>query len=182
MLKFRTLSKTPPSAVYTEPSTGYTVKWDTSIDDLYEKVAESRRAHGIQLTEGWKDEVIHQMCMTLKVDNWDEWCYDTEVPHIPRLAVYGRTMWNELHNRALAYPNNPDEHDRQNARSWFHSWEARIPTAMNCGCAANWKRLALGEPDFSSRRAYYLWTVNAHDRVREHLGQPFMDGEFRRLA
>lgn len=181
MLKFRTTSRTPPDSVYTEPTTGYQVKWETSIDDLFDRVATHKKAHRIQLTEGWKDEVIHQLCMTLKVDDWNAWCYDSDIPYTSHLMRYGQRMWAELHEWAKAYPEKPDEHQKQAALVWFSGWVARIASAMNCDCAANWRRLNLGAPDVSGRASLYQWTVNAHDSVRNHMGQPIMEGSFRHL-
>lgn len=180
MLRFKTLMRTPPDSVYTEPSTGYKVPWVTSFQDCLDKVKEHRELHGIQLTEGWEREVESQLAMTLKVSDPENWIEDTEKPYIPRLVAYGRALWAELHAYALAYPENPDDHQKAAAQAWFAGWVARIPSAK-CDCAYRWAKLGL-TPDFSDRRSFYLWSVAAHDRVREHLGQTIMGGEFRHLV
>jgi hypothetical protein len=182
MLKFKSLNRTPPDSVYTQPETGFQVRWETSIDDVFDKITTHRHAHRIQLTEGWQDEVLHQLAMTLKAVPWEDWCYDPDKPHIPRLAAYGQALWKELHEYALAYPEKPDDYEQQAALGWFAGWVSRIPRAMNCDCAANWRRLNLGSPDVSSRANFYQWTVMAHDRVREKLGQERMEGAFRTEA
>lgn len=177
MLKFKTRRRVPPNAVYVEPTTGYRVPWTGPFQDVLNTVKEHKRIHDIQLTEDWEQQVEHQLAMTLKVSNPDDWIEDTEKPYIPRLVQYGRDMWAELHAKALAYPDQPSEMDKVEIKSWYDGWCSRIPSAK-CECAYKWKRLA-NEPDFSSRKSFYLWSVEMHDLITETLGKPRMEGEFR---
>jgi hypothetical protein len=180
MLKFKTLSITPPNSVYVEPSTGYHVPWLTSFKDVLDKVKEHRELHGLPLTEGWEQEVESQLAMTLKVDHPEQWIEDTEKPYIPRLVAYGRAMWAELHERALAFPEHPTEFDRQAEVLWLQGWKARIPSSL-CDCAYKWRKMGL-DFDLSDCKGYYTSTVVVHDAIRASLGQPMMEGEFRHLS
>lgn len=81
-----------------------------------------------------------------------------------------RTHWDELHRQAEPTP------------EWFSGWQARIPN-INCDCRRHWRELVAAKPpDFSSREAFFAWTVEAHNAVNERLGKPLVTlEEARRL-
>lgn len=175
MLRFKSYMRTPPVGTgYTQPETGYFVPWETDIQRMFDGVKDHRQAHGLPLPENWREEVEHQVCMTLKVSEVDDWIYDTEKPSLPRLVVYGRAMWAELHERALQYPEAPDEHDKDSEIKWLEGWKARIPSAK-CDCAYKWISMGL-DFDISSRDGYWESTVKAHNAVNASLGKPIWSG------
>lgn len=180
MLRFKTLSRTPNGAVYVQPETGYTVPWLTSFDDVIVKIRDHRVAHSLVPIDPDPLDVESQMASTLKMENPDEYVYDTEVAYIPWLVRYGRQMWAELHAYAFAYPINPSENDKLAAQNWMNGWTARIPST-NCNCALKWAQLGM-VPDLAGRETFYRWSVQAHDVIRSYLNQPIMDGEFRTLV
>lgn len=177
MYRFKTLARTPPHAVYVQPETAMPYEWTTSFDDLLARIAEHRKAHGFPMEKGWEEEVQEQICSTLKVSDWDEWCEDTSNPKVPRLVALGRQLWAELHAYALAFPERPHEKEVESALRWLEGWVARIPSAK-CDCAYHWHKMGL-DFDLSSRKGFYDSTVRVHDAIRSRLGQPIMEGEFR---
>lgn len=177
-LKLRSKMKTPHNGwFYVDQLTGHKVRNDV-FENLLGEIATYRKAHGFQLTEGWQEEVEHTVCLLLDVDNTEDWVFDPDHPPLTRMVKEGHRLWGELHGYALAYPEQPSEEDKVAAEGWFRGWESRIPN-LNCKCAKNWRSLQLGLPDLSNRESFYRWTVAAHDRVREKLGQPILEGEFR---
>lgn len=170
MLKFKSLMRTPPGAQYVEPSTGQVFHWVTSFEELLREVRESRLERGLPMSWGWEKEVEHQVAMTLKVDAPDDWIEDTEKPYVPHLVAYGRSMWKELHDRAMAYPESPQGPERDAEYQWILSWVARIPSA-NCNCAYKWKKMGL-DFDLSGRDGYWVSTVRVHNAINESLGKP----------
>lgn len=181
MLKLKSKMTTPHLGwPYVEPSTGHLIR-DEVYENLVQRVLDHKKAHGIALTDTWREEIEDSVCLHLEVEDWDRWCIDPDNAPVPRMVSEGRKLWAELHQHAMNFPVAPEEDDRMAALAWFRGWEARVPS-LNCKCARNWKSLALGQPDVSSRKSYYVWTVIAHDKVREKLGQPIMEGEFRHLV
>ncbi len=170
MLKFKSLMRTPPLAQYVEPATGYVVPWETSFEELLRRVREYRQGLGLPILEGWEAEVEHQVAMTLKVDSPDDWIEDSEKPYVPHLVAYGRQMWRELHERALAYPENPQGPEREAEYQWLLSWVARIPSAR-CDCAYKWKKMGL-DFDLSGRQGYVQSAINVHNHINAELGKP----------
>lgn len=170
MLRFKSKMRTVPGAQYVEPSTGYVVRWETSFDELLRKVREYREGIGLPILEGWEAEVEHQVAMTLKVENPDDWIEDTEKPYVPHLVAYGRQMWKELHERAEAYPEIPQAPEREAEYQWLLSWVARIPSAK-CDCAYKWHKMGL-DFDISCRDGYVKSAIHVHNEVNKTLGKP----------
>lgn len=80
-----------------------------------------------------------------------------------------RAMWGELHRYALLRWNNWSEDE---ARKWFEQWQLRLPIT-GCGCRKHWRELLrTNPPDFSSAKAFFAWTVWAHNTVNEKLKKP----------
>lgn len=81
----------------------------------------------------------------------------------------GREAWDLLHKYAIINKNcwNP-----QTAEEWLSEiWEPAIPTG--CSCVGGWINIRAGLPaDFSSPEAFFLWTVQAHNKVNEKLNKP----------
>jgi hypothetical protein len=178
MLRLRTKSKTPHGGWrYVEQATGHEIR-DDVYDNLVEQVLSHKKAHGIQLTETWAQEVEDTVALLLDVDDPENWAFDPTTPPADRMSVEGRKLWRELHAYALAYPEQPTEEDRQVAERWFRSWESRIPGGLNCICSRHWRQLGLGLPELSSRDAFYEWTVMAQNKVNVSLGRPiFQHGQ-----
>lgn len=162
--------RTPPNAQYVEPSTGHVSCWETSFADLLDNVRWHRAERGLPLVEGWELEVEHQVAMTLKVENVDDWVEDTEKPYVPHLVAYGRQMWKELHERAEAYPENPQAPEREEEYQWLLSWVARIPSAK-CDCAYKWHKMGL-DFDLSGRDGYVKSAIDVHNKINATLGKP----------
>lgn len=77
-------------------------------------------------------------------------------------ASWGPLKWRELHLRSLSYLPMKDE------QKWFDSFVNSIP------CPSCQKHFELfikdHPPDFSSRPAFFRWTVNAHNYVNRSKG------------
>lgn len=162
--------RTPPNAQYVEPSTGRVFRWETAFSELLRGVKEHRSEKGIAMPDGWELEVEHQVAMTLKVENVDDWVEDTEKPYVPHLVAYGRQMWKELHERAEAYPEIPQVPEREAEYQWLLSWVARIPSAK-CDCAYKWHKMGL-DFDLSCREGYVRSAIEVHNKVNATIGKP----------
>jgi hypothetical protein len=59
------------------------------------------------------------------------------------------------------------------ALQFLREVRGRLDSMKRCDCGKNWDAL-LDEfpPDVSNRKAFFLWTVDAHNRVNEKLGKP----------
>lgn len=78
-------------------------------------------------------------------------------------ALWGEIKWRELHARALAYL------PMDNEKEWFDSFVQSIPCPK---CQAHFELfLKDNPPDFSSRPAFFRWTVSAHSYVNSSLGK-----------
>jgi hypothetical protein len=79
-----------------------------------------------------------------------------------------RAHWAELHGYS------PEVWDEAAAREWFADWQRRIPN-IACDCRRHWRELvAEMPPDFSSREAFFAWTVEAHNAVNSRIGKPLV--------
>jgi hypothetical protein len=87
-------------------------------------------------------------------------------------TTYFRKLWAELHNRAArgAYFVPSDKPQPGTERLYLASFERRIRCS---GCRRHWRAVvAKLPPDFSSRAAYFRWTVRAHNQINKRLDKP----------
>lgn len=87
----------------------------------------------------------------------------------------GYSLWIMLHAYAVVYPCLPNKRDKMAAERWLEIFGALVKmNSSGCKhCATEWdKILRIMAPDLSSRDAFYLWTLAAHDRVNRRLGKP----------
>lgn len=76
-------------------------------------------------------------------------------------ALWGKLKWFELHARALAYL------PMDNEKEWFDSFVQSIPCPK---CQAHFELfLKDNPPDLSSRPAFMVWSVKAHNFVNRAL-------------
>lgn len=74
------------------------------------------------------------------------------------------SLWEELH--AFAFSDNWDQ-----GFEWFITWFRRIPS-FGCGCQEHFREVLKKHPPvFTNRRAFYLWSVDAHNEVNRRLGK-----------
>lgn len=91
--------------------------------------------------------------------------------HLSEIVKQQRECWKVLHR----FPFSTDW-DCKSRCKWWADWQASIPNA-GCACRAHWKTLVEEfKPDFSSREAFFAWTVEAHNRVNSmpHLNKSRM--------
>ncbi len=68
--------------------------------------------------------------------------------------------WLELHLKPVPTP------------TWFQDWRNRIPT-VGCHCQTDFDEIVERlPPDFSSKEAFFEWSVAAHNCVNARLGKP----------
>lgn len=88
-------------------------------------------------------------------------------PVIPSLHRAYRSRWLELHSYA------PAVWDPAAAQAWFARWLRTIPGIGCRACLVHFRQLLeRTPPDFSSREAFFRWTVDIHNQVNAHLGRP----------
>lgn len=141
-------------------------------------VYKHRQAMGIaDLTVGWDDRLEDAACQ--QNPHWG--CYDDSAPLTldTPLAVLGRELWGLLHAFAQTFSQTPTEEDVSNARYWMSAWRQRIPQFGGCNCREDWARLEANfPPDYSSRDAFYRWSVVAHDAINRKLSKPIWNPEW----
>lgn len=71
-------------------------------------------------------------------------------------------LWTKLHQ----YPvDNADDWSDTSARVFYSEWVARVPS-FGCECQSNWAAYTADHPpDFSSARAFFAWSIAAHNHV-----------------
>lgn len=79
------------------------------------------------------------------------------------IATCEYNHWAPLHFFAVKHV---DDWNEEKARDFFHHWQQGIPNTHGCSCKAKWQALGLN-PDFASPRAFFEWTVHAHNTVSE---------------
>lgn len=123
--------------------------------------------HGMEKTEHW-----HRLCQ--RDDYFAAWeagrgpgqKQERKEPTVAelqkrkgRLAIL-RNLWRELHTQANPTPD------------WFDRWLRRVPQ-FGCSCREHFRAVVRKyPPDFSSRGAFFAWSVDAHNVVNQRLGKP----------
>lgn len=78
-------------------------------------------------------------------------------------------LWKELHSHILN-----DYVDKTNDIVWLSTWTKKIPRfTKGCSCNEHWtKWYRANPPNFTSREAYFAWSVKAHNDVNLRLNKP----------
>lgn len=174
MLKFLSTMITPPSGDrrgwrYVQPETGMTLT-SVQYDDLLLQIRKHREAYDLDLSAGWQERVMAEMCMYNESE-----CDDPENPRPYQSALEkeGRKLWGELHSKANSLPEELSAVEQDDLRAWLASWESRIPSWGGCACRQHYYELKGSiSPVFGSREAFYAWTVEIHDQINQRLGKP----------
>lgn len=76
--------------------------------------------------------------------------------------------WDAIHKYPIVVPT----WSPLDAYNWYIAWKAHIPS-LNCDCKKNWEKLTEKyPPDFSSRIAFFKWTIDRHNDVNLELSKP----------
>lgn len=138
------------------------------IGALYKKVYVHRAATNQDIGIGWQDGLHNQLCEQMP---WVK-CEEVPTPDNHPLVIAGRKHWKELHEYAMAYPDDPTLGDQAAAQNFLESWRSRIPQ-YGCSCKKHFASIEASRPvDLSSKDAFYGWTVAAHNDVNIRLGKP----------
>jgi hypothetical protein len=84
-------------------------------------------------------------------------------------------LWKQLHDYAFEV----EEWTPQKAAHWYKNvWRRRVNEHHGCtGCGSHWSQITgKNPPDFSTREAFYKWTVDRHNDVNVYLGKPIWQG------
>lgn len=86
-------------------------------------------------------------------------------------AVWGSAGWTFIHCVASAYPQFPNNEQKQNMRGFLLHVALTLPCVK---CRAHFQRQLLEAPDeiFESKTALFRWTVDAHNEVNKVNGKP----------
>jgi len=71
--------------------------------------------------------------------------------------------WAPLHWYAVDHA---ADWDGAKAKRFYRNWKKNIPNTAGCSCRAHWKKLGL-TPDYFSAKAFFEWSVFAHNTVSE---------------
>lgn len=91
---------------------------------------------------------------------------ETQLPKEPESIA---TVWANLHTHQYTTP--------QAAIEFFANWQLTIPD-FGCPCREHWAGIVREyPPDFSHAKAFFLWGVDAHNKVNDKLGKPIFSHE-----
>lgn len=94
------------------------------------------------------------------------------VSHEPSRPLEELLENQRLHWRALHTFPFSDKWSCENRCKWWKQWNDTIPN-VNCDCRRHWRELVEEFPPvFTSREAFFEWSVKAHNRVNVRLGKP----------
>lgn len=81
----------------------------------------------------------------------------------------GSASWTVMHQRASQFPSHPSGRDRKQ----FDQLLGQLIDSLGCGECEGHARdyVRANPPDYSSREALFLWTVDFHDSVRARQGK-----------
>ncbi len=89
----------------------------------------------------------------------------------------GNVLWVLLHAYAMVYPEKPSAHDRKSAEIYLKVFAQCVADAANgCPrCSREWNEIVRQCPiPLDSQKAFYEWTIAAHDRVNASRGKQVM--------
>ena len=88
----------------------------------------------------------------------------------PDRSQIGRANWKYVHTRAANYTEFPTEAERERELKWIQSFVYTYPCRI---CARDFTEICHRLPPVvSSRKAYELWWVQAHNEVNKDLSKP----------
>jgi len=139
-----------------------------SLKVLLQEVYKHLFAMG-RITHDWEMRVLDEMCQQ---NGYTCEGNPDDPDYLPPLVVEGRKLWAELHEYARSYPESPTEADVEAARQWFAEWSSRAPNVSSCNCKKNFAaKVEWRPPDFSSREAFWAWSISVHSDVSESIGK-----------
>lgn len=94
-------------------------------------------------------------------------------------ARWGRPAWIFLHEMAIAFPNQPTEQDKENAKQFLKYLATMLPCAQ---CKKEFAAfLNMNPPTVDNACNFQTWLFDAHNHVNQRLGKPvFTREQYRR--
>ena len=148
---------------YTQKETGVEFRIG-SLNALKSQVEKHRSAMNLDLSHGWWDRVLDQICS----QNPNVKCQANRKAEgfEPHYATVGRALWLELHNKAKE----PCE-DFSQLRGWFEAWLQRVPQFAGCRCRENFIHIMHSLPPRFDH-TFGQWAIDAHNAVNKALNKP----------
>ena len=89
--------------------------------------------------------------------------------------VWGPSGWEFLHYITLAYPDNPTEIDKENAKIFFPLVGKMLPCQIcRSNFASHLKKFPLDDQVLENRYNLVNWLINIHNEVNRVHGKPIM--------
>ena len=90
--------------------------------------------------------------------------------------IWGPHLWKALHMISIGYPNEPNEEQKQNYRSFFETFYQVIPCSI---CSNNYKNhlkeLPITNDTMKNKQNLANWVIDIHNIVNKELGKPIIE-------
>lgn len=90
--------------------------------------------------------------------------------------IWGPHLWKALHMISLGYPNEPNEEQKKNYKTFFENFYQVIPCSI---CSNNYKNnlkeLPITNDTMKNQQNLVKWVINVHNIVNKEQGKPIIE-------
>ena len=90
--------------------------------------------------------------------------------------IWGPHLWKALHIISLGYPNEPNEEQKKNYRTFFENFYQVLPCSI---CSNNYKKnlkeLPITNDTMKNQQNLVKWVIDVHNIVNKELGKPVIE-------
>ena len=91
-------------------------------------------------------------------------------------SIWGPHLWKTLHMISISYPNEPNEEQKKNYRTFFENFYQVIPCSI---CSNNYinnlKELPITNDTMKNQENLVKWVIDIHNIVNKELGKPIIE-------
>ena len=91
-------------------------------------------------------------------------------------SIWGPHLWKTLHMISISYPNEPNEEQKKNYRTFFENFYQVIPCSI---CSNNYinnlKELPITNDTMKNQQTLVKWVIDIHNIVNKELGKPIIE-------
>ena len=90
--------------------------------------------------------------------------------------IWGPHLWKALHMISFGYPNEPNEEQKKNYRTFFENFYQVLPCSI---CSNNYKKnlkeLPITNDTMKNQQNLVKWVINVHNIVNKEQGKPIIE-------
>ena len=91
-------------------------------------------------------------------------------------SIWGPHLWKALHMISFGYPNEPNEEEKKNYRTFFENFYQVIPCSI---CSNNYinnlKELPITNDTMKNQENLVKWVIDIHNIVNKELEKPIIE-------